>query len=98
MSKIRMACARGENQVVIRDFTIIGADNAATQVESRHLCHKYFDVFVRAKNRANRSCDFPWRQACSRYLVKKRLERMVIPAINDSDLHGRLCQSLRRVE
>jgi len=98
MAEIGMAGACGQDEVVVRNVGLGGLDHAPIEIEARGFCQQNFDVVVSAKNRANRRGDFSGGKTGGGYLVEKRLEGMVILAVDDGNLDRRFGQRLRRVQ
>jgi hypothetical protein len=98
MSEVGVARARGYDQVVIGNIALRGLDAPALEIESGNFCQENFDVLAPAKNRTDRRGDFSRRETGSCHLIQKRLERMVILAIDDRDLNRCFSQYARGIE
>jgi hypothetical protein len=61
-------------------------------VDGFHLIHQHFRIGLAAENRPDRLGNIGWRKHCERYLVKKRLKRVVIATVQNSDIDWQATQ------
>ena len=87
VSEVGMGCARRYDQVVESDILVFQLNQAPLQIEILHLTQEHLHIASAAQNPADRSSNFPGRQSGCCDLVKKRLEGVMISAINEQDLH-----------
>jgi hypothetical protein len=82
-----MGCARRYDQVVEGDILVFQLNQAPLQIEILHLTQEHLHIASAAQNPADRSSNFPGRQSGGRNLIKKRLEGVMISAVDEQDLN-----------
>jgi hypothetical protein len=87
VAEIGVAGAGGNDQVVIGNLDIRQLDHPARQIEILHLAQQNFHILP-TNNPANGGGDFPRREAGRCHLVKQRLKRVVVLAVDQRHLHG----------
>jgi len=58
------------------------------KVEAQHLAQQDLDILVLGENVTDGSCDLRRRDARRRHLIQKRLEGVMVLAIQEGDLYG----------
>ena len=98
MSEIRVASASGDDEIVVCDVALRGLNGPAIDVESGYLRHQDLDVFVGTQNGANWCGNLSRRKAGRCDLIQKRLERVIVPAVDDGDFDRSFAQALSGIQ
>src|SRR5689334_13489022 len=85
--KVRVSCASGNYEVVIRDTSICKLHYLGCEIDVEHFSEQHLDILLTAQDPANRGGNVAGRESRGRNLVEQRLEEMVIPAIKERDPH-----------
>ena len=96
VSKIVFARPGGDDQQVVRDATIADQHGAARRVDAGNRPEDHMGIGLRCQDAADRRGDVGGRQGRGRHLVQKRLEQMVVAAVDYDHIGGDLAEPLRR--
>src|SRR6266852_3693116 len=89
--EVRLSTRR-ENQEVVADRPAAGLEPLRGEIDARHDHHAKIDVFLAAQDRPRRSRDLLGLESRRGDLIQQRLEKMVVVAIDQDDLHRRAAQ------
>ena len=85
-----MGRAGCDDQKVVTEFgAIFQYYDAPRHLDSLHIGHQHRGIFLLFENLPNRCSDGRRRKPRGRYLIKQRLEQVVIGAVDDGDPHRR---------
>src|SRR4051812_22051963 len=99
MTEIRVASARRDDQVVVRELSSgIGDDDAAIGVDSFDARHEYRGVSLLAEEPANGRHDICWCERRGGDLIQQRLKEMMIRAVEHQKFYLRALQCARGVQ
>src|SRR5579883_2686186 len=98
MAEIGMHRPSSHDQVIVGKYLLAGLDQLAFMVKALHLLHQADHVGVIAEHTANGSGNFTGRQPGGGNLIEKRLEGVMVLAIDDRDMNRFACQRARGIE
>src|ERR1051326_6399651 len=87
MAEIRMASARGQNQIVILDCEITRMNYARVHVNRLNFGERDFDILAPMQNRSNGSSNVRGRQRRGGDLIKEWLKKMIIRPIDEGEVN-----------
>ena len=80
--------ARRQDEIIVGHLAVVRDDDLALLVQAAQSCHEEIDVLVVAEEGADGVGDLVRRKERSRKLVKQRLEKVKIAAIDDHDVEA----------
>ena len=98
MIEIGVRRAGGDDQIVVRHFTVDELHDLLLHVDRRSLGEQDRGVFLMRHHRADGVGDVTRVQRRGGHLVEQRLEEVIVPAIEHGDAHRRSPQRLGRVQ
>jgi hypothetical protein len=85
----------GRDYEVIVFERAVGDDNAMFgEIDVLHFGEEYLNVVVSGKDLADGNGDLRGRNECGGHLIKKRLECVVVLAVDESDMNGSVAECL----
>jgi hypothetical protein len=100
MPEVRLACAGGDDQTVVRDVAAqtdrIDRHAASIEIDIDHFAEDNARVPLVAQNVTDRPGDVPLGQNSCRELMQQRLNQVVIRPVDDGDIDVGAPQHLRR--
>src|SRR6185312_5451191 len=85
MSEISVGGACGNNEIIVRQFQPVSANQTAVEIKTSDFAQKNFCIPCPAQYVADRRRNFRRRKHCQRHLVKQGLEGMVVLTIQHCD-------------
>src|SRR6185312_2751527 len=85
MSEIRVCGACRDDQIVVRKFQIVGLHDAVFEIKPSYLAEQDLSIRRSVQDIADGRGDLSRRQHRQSDLIKKRLESMVVLAIQNGD-------------
>ncbi len=85
MPGVRVGHARRQNEPVVRYRLAADLHRPGLEVDAGRLTEEDTDVVLSPEDRADRGRDVGRREDGGRHLVEERLERMVVPAVDERD-------------
>ena len=99
LAEIRVARAGRDDERVVRERLAVGeSDLAGHRVDVDGLTQEDARVRLVAKDVAERLGDLGRREGSGRDLVEQRREDVVVPTVEQDDVHVRAAESLGRIE
>ncbi len=98
MAEIAGYSAKRENQVVVMQGIVLQVDRFRGEIDFQHLVEQHRDIWRIMEDRANRLCNFRSRKAGCGYLVKERLKKVVVLAVNEGNAGFRRAKCLAKSE
>ena len=103
MPEVRLARSRGDHEAVVGNGVMATVrvrrqDEAPVEVKARHLAELYRQVLLTVEDVTRRRGDLPFGEDPGGNLVEQRLEEVVVRAVDQSHVHGRVPQEARREE
>ena len=98
VAKVVMPCAGGNNQGVVRLFTVAENHAAAFDVDIGRFGQEHANIGLPLENRPQRYGNVRRRESSRRHLVEQRLEQMKVAAIEQSHIDGHSLQPTRAIQ
>jgi len=98
--EVRVPSSRRRNQIIVRKLhvAIVEHHDAAGSVDGSGLTQKHRGVPLIAKQPTDRYSDVARRERGARHLIQKRLEEVVVRAVNDRQVNRGALEAPRRRE
>ena len=87
-----------DNKVVIFERAVGDHDAVLGEIDVLHLGEKDFDVVIASEDLPDWNGDLGGRDECGGHLIKKRLERVMVLPVNESDANGSVAEMAGGVE
>ena len=82
-----MARASRKNQIIVGKIEVARVNSALVHINRLHFGQYNFDVLAFVQNRAHWGGDVSRRERGGRNLIKERLKKMVIGAVDDNEVN-----------